>query len=69
VLCREAAARGARRLVGEFLPTAKNGVVAGLYAELGGAPAEPGADGRQRWIFALEGALPAGSPYIEDAGG
>lgn len=39
-----AAERGAVRLIGEYLPTARNGVVAELYARLGFTPA-----GEGRW--------------------
>ena len=39
--------RGARGLVGEYLPTAKNGVVADLYAQLGFAC--PSGDGHY-WL-------------------
>ena len=35
VLARLARARGCKRLVGEYRPTAKNAMVAGLYADLG----------------------------------
>jgi predicted enzyme involved in methoxymalonyl-ACP biosynthesis len=36
----EALARGAARLVGEYQPTAKNDVVAGLYSKLGFTPSD-----------------------------
>jgi hypothetical protein len=39
-LLAEARARGLPRLVGEYRPTAKNGVVADLYARLGFVPAD-----------------------------
>ena len=45
VLARLARARGCKRLVGEYRPTAKNAMVAGLYADLGfeGGQVESGA--------------------------
>ena len=45
VLAEAAARRGARALVGEYRPTAKNGLVRDHYAKLGFAPvpAPPGA--------------------------
>ncbi|WP_118134657.1 HAD family hydrolase [Oceanicella sp. SM1341] len=44
-LARAARAAGAQRLVGRYIPTAKNGLVAGHYAALGFAPA--GAEGEE----------------------
>jgi FkbH-like protein len=50
--CRQ---RGARQLRADFLPTAKNGVVAKLYPSLGfvPSPTEPSPDGGSRWILNL----------------
>lgn len=47
--------RGARALRAEFLPTAKNGVVANLYPSLGFTPApiEQSSNGGSRWILNL----------------
>jgi len=42
VFAQNAAAMGARRLVGEYIPTSKNGMVSGLYARLGFDPASSG---------------------------
>jgi FkbH-like protein len=53
----EARARGRRVLVGEFLPTAKNGQVAGLYERFGFRE-RPGSQGRW-WTLDLEGEIPA----------
>jgi predicted enzyme involved in methoxymalonyl-ACP biosynthesis len=51
-VCRQ---RGARQLRADFLPTAKNGVVAELYPSLGFTPApiEQSANGGSRWILNL----------------
>lgn len=52
-LARVARTAGARRLVGEFLPTDRNGIVADLYSRLGfEAAAQDGAG--SRWILDLE---------------
>jgi FkbH-like protein len=50
--CRQ---RGVRQLRADFLPTAKNGVVAELYPSLGFTPApiDHSADGGSRWILNL----------------
>jgi FkbH-like protein len=49
-----ARARGARALRADFLPTAKNGVVRTLFADLGFAKAgAAGPDGASRWIVSL----------------
>jgi len=47
--------RGVRQLRADFLPTAKNGVVAGLYSSLGFTPApiEAAVNGASRWILNL----------------
>jgi FkbH-like protein len=60
-LLRMARARGVRRVLGEYRPTAKNGVVADLYARLGfGACADPAF--RER---AIDTAAPDGSGFAD----
>lgn len=57
------AAKGARTLVGEYLPTARNGLVAGLYPSMGFAPAETGPSG-SRWSIGLAAARELATPFI-----
>ncbi len=59
-LCEAAAARGAKQLVGRYVPTAKNAMVAGHYEQLGFTPRPDGT-----WQYVL-GESPAPKPtYIE----
>ena len=59
-LIAEAAKRlGARRLIGEYIPTKKNGMVKDHYAKLGFAVAETAADGSSRSILDLPTFAPA----------
>jgi FkbH-like protein len=54
--CAEALARGAVEIVGQFRPTAKNGMVAGHYEKLGFAPVrhgDGGASGSTFWSLPL----------------
>ncbi len=62
-LLRRARERGARVVAGEYIPTAKNGVVSDLYARLGFAPND--SDGRW-WTYdlAAAGDLPI-PPFLE----
>ena len=53
LLAAEANRMGARRLVGEYRPTAKNGMVAGHYARLGFTVVETDADGAARAMLDL----------------
>ena len=56
VVAEEARKRGAQVLVGEYIPTPKNGLVRDHYAKLGFAAARPGAtEGATRWTLALAG--------------
>ncbi len=56
----EAAARlGAKRLIGEYLPTAKNGMVKEHYRKLGFIPAEAETDGSTRWTLPVADFQPA----------
>jgi FkbH-like protein len=50
---------GARRLVGEYRPTAKNGMVQGHYASLGFTVIEVDSDGISRGVLALADFSPA----------
>mgnify|MGYP000425904123 CR=1 FL=1 len=53
VLVEQARARGYRKLIGEFIPSAKNGLVADLYQRLGFTPLPDGADGVRRFVLDL----------------
>lgn len=53
VLVEEAKALGARRLIGEYYPTAKNGMVANLYERLGFEPMGSAAEGCTRFSLNL----------------
>jgi len=57
-----ARAQGARFLVGEYLPSAKNKMVAGHFAKLGFAEAGPTDEGGTRWILDLAGYRPVELP-------
>jgi FkbH-like protein len=50
---------GARRLLGDYIPTAKNGMVKDHYPKLGFAPFESRADGGSRYALDLPGFVPA----------
>lgn len=52
-VARAAIQAGATRLIGEYLPTDRNGIVAGLFARLGFTPDETDVPGR-RWILDLK---------------
>jgi predicted enzyme involved in methoxymalonyl-ACP biosynthesis len=57
-LVAEARMAGVATIIGEYLPTARNGVVADLYDRLGFTVAEPG----RRWVLAVpenDAALPS----------
>lgn len=43
--------RGVHEIVGEYIPTKKNGMVSGFYRELGFASREKAEDGRQVWEY------------------
>lgn len=64
VVAAEAARRGARRLVGLYRASGRNGMVADLYPRLGFA-----AEGEGRWVLDLAGyAPPADLPMAVEAG-
>jgi FkbH-like protein len=54
LLAAEAARLGATRLIGEYRPTAKNGMVREHYAKLGFEALPPGGTGADRWALALD---------------
>ena len=55
----EATRLGAARLVGEYRPTEKNGMVADHYGRLGFSPLGAGTDGTARWALDLPSFTPA----------
>jgi len=61
----DARAAGANRIVGLYLPTRRNDIVADLYPRLGFAPADAPVDapeGEQHWVLTLEGREPFDVP-------
>jgi FkbH-like protein len=54
-LAHAASAEGAKRLVGKYLPTAKNAMVADHFAKLGFTAAGELPDGGTRWVLDLSG--------------
>jgi FkbH-like protein len=59
LIAREAAKLGARRLIGEYIPTKKNGMVKDHYAKLGFTVMETGPDSCSRALLDLAGYTPA----------
>ena len=59
LIAREAGKLGARRLIGEYIPTKKNGMVKDHYAKLGFAVMETGAAGVSRAALDLASYTPA----------
>jgi FkbH-like protein len=59
LIARRAATLGARRLVGEYIPTKKNGMVKDHYAKLGFTVMETDAAGGSRAVLDLAGYTPA----------
>ena len=55
----EASRLGAARLVGEYRPTPKNGMVRDHYPNLGFLPLDAGPDGVTRWTLPLPVSIPA----------
>ncbi len=64
LLAARAAALGAKRLVGRYVPTKKNGMVKDHYAKLGFAPVGETPDGGSRSVLELAGFQPA-ETFIE----
>jgi len=59
LIAQQAQALGARRLVGSYVPTKKNGMVRNHYAGLGFTVMQEGADGGSRALLDLTGVVPA----------
>ncbi|HEY8287689.1 MAG TPA: HAD-IIIC family phosphatase [Acetobacteraceae bacterium] len=59
LIAQEAAKLGARRLVGEYIPTKKNGMVKGHYTRLGFTLMETDENGASRAVLDLRGYRPA----------
>ncbi len=53
LLIQEVSGRGGKRLIGRYIPTAKNGMVKDHYAGLGFEPLDPGPNGDTRWSLEL----------------
>ena len=64
LIAAQARALGARRLIGEYFATAKNGMVRDHYPKLGFAPAGPGEHGGERYYLDLDRFAPADT-FIE----
>ncbi len=58
VLAAGARSLGAERIIGEYLPSAKNGMVRELYGKLGFTLEESDAEGATRWALDLAGFVP-----------
>lgn len=65
-LAAAARAEGARRLIGHFIPSAKNKMVADHYAGLGFAADGAGEDGTTRWVLDLATYQPPELPMAID---
>jgi len=59
--------RGIRKIVGVYIPSAKNGLVAGLYGTLGFGSVEGTAGGRQLWSYDVPAAYEVKSHHIRRA--
>jgi predicted enzyme involved in methoxymalonyl-ACP biosynthesis len=53
-LCRWALQQGIHRIQGDYIPTAKNGIVKDHYAALGFARLSEDADGKSSWEFVIQ---------------
>ncbi|WP_294158823.1 HAD family hydrolase [uncultured Selenomonas sp.] len=67
VLVQRATATGCTELLGEYLPTKKNKMVAGLYESFGFTKVREDADGRTVWRLELKGYVPQ-ARFIEVEG-
>ena len=65
IVSAQAIALGAQQLVGEFLPTPKNGMVKNLYERLGFEKQLEDTDGRSLWTFNLKNFTPVHT-HIEE---
>ena len=61
LIAQEATRLGAMRLVGEYRPTSKNGMVRDHYAQLGFTQCPAGVDGMTRWTLPLSSPIPPAS--------
>lgn len=70
VLLAEARRHGARRLLGEYIPSAKNAMVADHYPKLGFTACAPGGDAATRWLLDPAcAAAPASAVQVEAPAG
>lgn len=65
-VCRWAAARGVKRLFGEYVPTAKNGLVREHYGALGYVKISEDGAGASRWALELSARRPPPRAFIEE---
>ena len=63
-VARDAAAAGAKRLIGRYRATERNGMVADLFARLGFTQTE-GDDSAERWVLELRDHRPFDVPLAE----
>jgi FkbH-like protein len=67
LLVEEARARGLVRLIGDYIPTAKNGIVRDLYERLGFSKIEEDGDGRARFALDVAGFEIVALPMTREA--
>jgi FkbH-like protein len=60
-------AKGVKTILGVYIPTKKNGMVSGLYGELGFTNIENAADGRQTWEYTVPTEYESKSSHIRGA--
>jgi FkbH-like protein len=63
-IAREAIAQGAKRLIGVYVPTPRNNIVAGLFGQLGFVRQDDARE-EQRWVLDLEAFQPFDVPMTE----
>jgi FkbH-like protein len=63
-LVEECQARGIRNIVGVYIPSKKNGMVAGHYASLGFTRVDGASGGRELWQYDVPQAYSAKASYI-----
>jgi FkbH-like protein len=68
VAVEEAKQRGIREIVGEYIPTAKNSVVRGLFEELGFASVPERTNGSTKWSLTLSEYVPRETHIIRKTG-
>jgi FkbH-like protein len=64
-LARESASKGCKYILGEFIPTAKNSLVANLFADQGFSRIDGNA-GSELWRLSLDGTLPVTPDWFHD---